>query len=59
MIYFTVMLTEETRYRVFLHLLTDDLIDTKNEKKDQVFEQMINELLHLKLKQKNNSKKHD
>ena len=48
------MLTEETRYRVFLHLLTDDLIDVK----DEDFEHMIIELLHSKQKQKNNTKEY-
>ena len=46
---------EETKYRVFLHLLTDDLINSKNEK-DEVFELMIKELLESKHKQKNKSK---
>jgi hypothetical protein len=49
---------EETKYRVFLHLLTDDLIDSKNEK-DEVFELMIKELLVSKHKQKNKSHKND
>ena len=47
---------EETRYRVFLHLLTDDIINTTEEKKDEVFEQMMDEILYLKHKQKNKSK---
>jgi hypothetical protein len=44
---------EETKYRVFLHLLTDDLIDSKNQEKDKVFELMMKELLDEKHKQKN------
>lgn len=49
---------EETKYRVFLHLLTDDLIDLKNEK-DKIFELMIKELLESKHKQKNKPHKND
>jgi hypothetical protein len=50
---------EETKYRVFLHLLTDDLIYSKDENKDKVFESMMEELLDKKHKQKNNHHKHD
>ena len=50
---------EETKYRVFLHLLTEDLIDAKVEKKDEVFELMMKELLDEKHKQKNKPHRHD
>ncbi|MDH7506870.1 MAG: hypothetical protein QHH15_03680 [Candidatus Thermoplasmatota archaeon] len=43
---------------MFLHLLNDDLIDSKN-KKDEVFELMIKELLDSKHKQKNKFRVHD
>lgn len=59
MIYFNGVATEETKYRVFLHLLTDDLIDAKDEKKDEVFEQMMKEVLFSKHKQKYDSHRHD
>lgn len=49
---------EETRYRVFLHLLTEDLIDAKDEKNDKVFELMIRELMDEKHKQKNKTHKY-
>ena len=49
---------EETKYRVFLHLLTDDLIDSKNQEKDKVFEFMMKELLDEKHKQKNKTNKY-
>ena len=50
---------EETKYRVFLHLLTDDIIDIKDEKNDKVFELMMKELLYSKHKQKKEPHKHD
>lgn len=49
---------EETKYRVFLHLLTDDLIDSKNQEKNKVFELMMKELLDEKHKQKNKTNKY-
>jgi len=49
---------EETKYRVFLHLLTEDLISTKDEKKDKVFELMMIELINEKHKQKNKTHKY-
>ena len=50
---------EETKYRVFLHLLTEDLIDSNDGKKDKVFELMMKELLNEKHKQKNKNHKLD
>ena len=50
---------EETKYRVFLHLLTEDLIDLKDENKDEVLELMMKELLNEKHKQKNKPHRHD
>jgi len=44
---------------VFLHLLTDDLIDSKDKNNDEVFELMMKELLDEKHKQKNKSRRHD
>ncbi len=49
---------EETKYRVFLHLLTDDLINSKDEEKDRIFELMMKELLDEKHKQKNKTNKY-
>jgi len=50
---------EETKYRVFLHLLTEDLIDANDEKKDKIFELMMKKLLYEKNKQKNKTHKCD
>jgi len=50
---------EETKYRVFLHLLTEDLIDSKDKENDKVFELMMKELLDEKHKQKNKPHRND
>jgi hypothetical protein len=47
------VLIEETKYRVFLHLLTDDLLDTNGKEKDKLFESMVKEVINEKHKQKN------